>query len=152
MVSKKGTSGKVVSLTANYFCLKRKPEWNIFQYRIDFEENIELMAARKKLIYELKHMYGGYIFDGTVLSITKKLPQDELTVTSKTFDGTVVLIKFKYVGTVSMETSSSLQVLNLILRKSLEGLNLNLVGRNYYDAAAKVSVFYFNFIFSFFIG
>lgn len=37
-----------------------------------------------------------------------------------------------------MTESQSLQILNLILRRAMGGLELQLVGRNFYDPDAKV--------------
>jgi aubergine-like protein len=83
-------------------------------------------------------LFGGYIFDGTVMFLNHKLPQNFVELISKTKEDTLVKITLKYTGTVSSTDGQSLQILNLILRKAMEGLKLELVGRNYFDAAAKV--------------
>lgn len=96
------------------------------------------MLVRRALLREHRELFGGYIFDGTCLFITKKLAQDVIELTSRRLDESLVKITVKYTNTIEMTDSQALQILNLIMRKSMEGLNLQLVGRNYFDAASKV--------------
>ncbi|EAT40149.1 AAEL008076-PA, partial [Aedes aegypti] len=49
-------------------------------------------------------------------------------------------VKIVHTGTVDMTNETGIQVLNLILRRAMGGLNLQLVGRNLYDAAAKIAI------------
>jgi aubergine-like protein len=70
--------------------------------------------------------------------LTRKLPKDHVDLVSKKLDGTIVKIVIKYTGTVSRTDGQFLQILNLVLRKAMDGLKLQLVGRNFFDAAAKV--------------
>lgn len=42
--------------------------------------------------------------------------------------------------TITMTDDMAMQVLNLILRRTMEGLNMQLVGRNLYDPKNKVSL------------
>ena len=59
---------------------------------------------------------------------------------SKRLDGSEVTIICKYIKEVSMTEQSSLQILNLILRRGMEGLKLQLVGRNFFDAISKIPI------------
>jgi aubergine-like protein len=70
--------------------------------------------------------------------LTRKLPKDHVDLVSKKLDGTIVKIVIQYTGTVSRTDGQFLQILNLVLRKAMDGLKLQLVGRNFFDAAAKV--------------
>lgn len=142
--SKRGTSGRAVSLTTNYFKLKRSPTWNLYQYRVDFSPDIEHAGIRKRLIAEQKANIGGYLFDGTMLFLTKVLPNDVTEVMTKDREENPIQILIKFTGTVSMQTAQSLQILNIILRRSMEGLKLQLVGRNLFDAVAKIDIREFN--------
>jgi len=49
-------------------------------------------------------------------------------------------VTIKYVGEVERESSSYLQFMNIMLRGVLEKLNLDKIGRNFYDS--KVQIFY----------
>lgn len=134
--TKKGTMGKTVSLTTNYFRLLKKPTWSLYQYRVDFTPEIAVERFRKKLLHEQKARLGGFLFDGTCLFITHRL--DSFEYVSKDRDESPIKICVRFVGELSMTSAASLQVLNLILRKAMEGLKLQLIGRNMFDPVAKV--------------
>uniref|UniRef100_A0A336LSU2 CSON003002 protein n=1 Tax=Culicoides sonorensis TaxID=179676 RepID=A0A336LSU2_CULSO len=138
--SKKGFSGTIAHLTTNYFRLVRKPEWSIFQYRVDFKPDIEALFIRKALLRPFTQHFNGYLFDGTMIFSSTKLPNDITEFTSAQSDGTPVTISIKYVKEVLMSEMASLQILNIIMRRAMEGLNLQLVGRNFFDAIAKIPV------------
>lgn len=142
--SKRGTCGKTVSLSSNYFKLLKTPEWSIYQYRVDFSPNLENEKIRRRLIHDLKPNFDGFLFDGTVLYLTKVLPNEVNQFMMKDREENPIQVTIKFVGTVSMNTSMSLQVLNIILRRSMEGLKLQLVGRNLFDAVAKIDIRNFN--------
>lgn len=140
MSTKKGLTGECVPLTTNYFKLDKKPEWALYQYRVDFSPTLELRGLRNRMIFEQKKTLGGYLFDGTVLYITRKLPLETTEFMSKDRDGNPIQTIVKFVALVSMNTASAIQVLNLILRRAMDGLKLQLVGRNLFDAAAKINI------------
>lgn len=58
---------------------------------------------------------------------------------TKKSDDTHVKITIRLVGDMSRDDPHYIQVFNIIMRKCLEHLKLQLVGRNYYDAYSKVS-------------
>ena len=118
------------------------------QYRVDFSPDVDVTLIRKALIREQKALLGVYIFDGTVLFMTFKLPNEHTQFQGKRKDGSIVCINVKYVGTLNMQDSTAIQVLNLIIRRAMEGLQLQLVGRNLFDAKAKVIVIAYHLFFS----
>lgn len=138
--TKKGNKGVVVRLHANYFRLEKSTTWNLYQYRVDFAPSVELAGLRNRLMFEQKATLGGYLFDGTVMFCAKRLPNDVNEIMCKDRDENPIQITIRFVGLVSMNTAASLQVLNLILRRAMGGLHLQLVGRNLFDALAKVDV------------
>lgn len=139
-LSKKGTTGNGVPIKSNYFKLETRPNWAIFQYRVDFSPDIEISNIRKAILRGHKNMFDGFLFDGTMLLTSRRLKEDTTQLTTQRTDGTNVILTIKFVGQVSMTQQGSLQVLNLIMRKSMEGLKLQLVGRNFFDAVAKISI------------
>lgn len=139
VATKIGTTGAQINLTANYFRLIRKPTWKIYQYRVDFKPEVLLDGLRKYLIFTQKNTFGGYLFDGTQLFLTKKLEgSDVIEFMAKSRDEEEYMICLKYTTQVSMCESTALQILNLILRRSMAGLKLQLVGRNFFDPDASV--------------
>lgn len=140
--TKKGSLGRTVRLTANYFRVLRKPEWGLHQYRVDFNPPVEILGLRKRLMFEQKPLLGGYLYDSNnMLFLSQKLPNDVQEVTGKDREGNEIQITFKWVKVVEMATRESLQVMNIIVRRSMDGLKLQLVGRNLFDAKASVSIY-----------
>lgn len=87
-----------------------------------------------------KERIGGFLFDGTQLFLTRELETDrgKLTLDSKTRTDEAYKLTLKFTKVVQMHEQESLQILNLILRRATQGMKLQLVGRNYYDAQSKV--------------
>ncbi|XP_037959343.1 protein aubergine-like [Teleopsis dalmanni] len=145
-VSKMGETGRHVTVDTNYFKILKKPEWNIYQYRVDFVPEIDMSFVRRTLILQHKAKLGGYIFDGTMLFTTndlrgtKKGHYHEFHLTSEYRDGKTVLIKIKHVGIVDANEAQLFQVLNLILRQSMGGLDLQQIARHFFDPYAKISI------------
>ncbi|XP_001657626.2 protein aubergine [Aedes aegypti] len=140
-ITKQGTSGRQIMLQTNYFRVARKDDECIFQYRVDFNPPVESSRLLRSLVYGLKPTIGGYIFDGTQLFTRHKLRSDEVEITTK--DSTSdqeYIIKLRRVGVIDGTNETALMIYNLINRKAMGGLNLQLIGRNFFDPAAKVTV------------
>lgn len=142
LVSKMGATGTAMKLTANYFKMNTTKDWDIFQYRVDFNPEIEDARLKKALLRRERDNLGGNLFDGTMLFTCKRITQSEVTTKyeSRNEEGgdTTVQIKFREVGVVSRTDQRMLQIYNLILRRAMDGLKLSLMGRNYYDSKASV--------------
>lgn len=80
------------------------------------------------------------MFDGTQLFMIRLL--DEV-ITQKVVKGqnddTEYHVTLKFTGVISMSEAQSIHVLNLILRRAMDGLKLETIGRNKFDPLAKVS-------------
>ncbi|XP_055531353.1 protein aubergine-like isoform X1 [Wyeomyia smithii] len=140
-VSKQGSSGRQVMLQTNYFRIVRNEDERIFQYRVDFTPHVESNKQMKSLMFNLKSNIGGYLFDGTMLFTRNKLCTEEITYTTK--DSTTeeeYVVKLRRTGVVDGTNETAFVIFNLINRKAMAGLKLQLIGRSYFDAEAKVSV------------
>jgi aubergine-like protein len=71
-----GTSGRTVTLQANYFKLETHTDWCLYQYRVDFAPSEDSNFMCKALLRNHKATLGGYIFDGSMLYTSVRLPQD----------------------------------------------------------------------------
>uniref|UniRef100_A0A1A9WLY7 PAZ domain-containing protein n=1 Tax=Glossina brevipalpis TaxID=37001 RepID=A0A1A9WLY7_9MUSC len=142
--TKCGTSGCKVVAQANYYRVLKKPKWSIHQYRVDFSPDVDMVRLRRAYLAHHKELFGGYIFDGTVLFCTvyldDKMVNGVLELLTKNREGEVIQIKLKHVGVVAVTDAQLVQILNLILRRGMEGLKLQLVGRNFFDPLEKVNV------------
>lgn len=146
IVSKVGTTGQKITCEANYFRLVKQPNWNIYQYRVDFMPEVLDARARRRLIATQRPMLGGYLFDGTQLFITRSLESENVTRViplEENQQENAYTVTFRLTRIVAMSESQSLQILNLILRRAMDGLHLETVGRNKFDPDAAVSIYRF---------
>ncbi|XP_014099672.2 protein aubergine [Bactrocera oleae] len=139
-VTKTGQTGRKVVIQTNYYRILKKPKWSIHQYRVDFAPDVDMVRVRRAYLAHHKEIFEGYIFDGTVLFCTKYLEKQQLELLTKNREGETIQIKMKYVGQLEVTDAQQLQVLNLILRRAMEGLKLQLVGRSFFDPKAKHSL------------
>lgn len=142
--TKTGNLGRKVSLRANYFPLVRTPKWSIHKYWVEFEPEVHLKGLRNALVFQHKPQLGGYLFDGTQLFVMRQLKTDakgSVQLISNSREGVTYTLTLRHTKEVLMTESESIQVLNLILRRAMAGLNLQLIGRNLYDPKSKVSDF-----------
>lgn len=139
--SKSGTSGSPLKLSANYFKLIRKPKFEFALYRVDFKPEIENAAMRKAFVGHHKELLGGYLFDGqSMIYLTHRLQEQQLTLSIESREGVTYQMIIKNTGAVIEATDSmASQILNVILRRTMDGLNMQLVGRNLYDPENKVN-------------
>lgn len=98
-----------------------------------------LAGFRRALLAKHKDLIGGYLFDGMQLFAIRRLdPLMKLKSIDREEREYTVTIKFTKV--VEMTSIESLQVLNLIQRRAMQTLGLQLVGRNHFDPAAMVII------------
>ena len=71
-----GTYGQKITLQANYFKLETESvtDFSLYQYRVDFSPDEERTVVRKGLLRLHHPEIGPYIFDGTVMYSSEKLP------------------------------------------------------------------------------
>lgn len=128
-------------LKTNYFRIRRQDDECIFQYRVDFNPTVESSRTMSSIIYTLKGTIGGYLFDGTQLFTRHKIRSDEVEITTKdTTTGTDYIVKLRKVGVIDGTNEMSFVIYNLINRKAMGGLKLQLIGRNYFDPVAKIEI------------
>ncbi|XP_011301414.1 protein aubergine [Fopius arisanus] len=142
--NKNGNIGERIQLLANYFKITTKPDWCLYQYRVDFAPEEDRTIVKKGLLRLHRETLGSYIFDGTVMYTANRLippngPDMELFGQRRS-DGENIRITIRLVGDMVKGDPHYLQFYNIMARRSLEHLQLQLVGRNYFDPAAKVMV------------
>ncbi|XP_018561760.1 piwi-like protein Siwi [Anoplophora glabripennis] len=140
--SKQGSSGQQIQLSANYFALIQAGKWSLNQYRVDFNPEIDHTGQKKALLRTgLQNVQIlGYLFDGTVLYTTTRIQPDPLEVFVQTANGENVRITIRLVGDVAWTDNHYIQLFNIIIRKCLTYMQFQLVGRNYFDPNARISL------------
>ncbi|KAG8224464.1 hypothetical protein J437_LFUL003187 [Ladona fulva] len=138
--SKKGESGLEITLQANYLRLVTLTDWCLYQYRVDFYPEEERTLMKRKMLQTFESKLGeAYIFDGTVLFTRNKLPQPMELYCKKIKSDLCQRITLRLVGDMAPGDHHYLQFYNLLVRRCLGNLNLQLVGRNYFDPGAAIS-------------
>lgn len=139
MYEKVGSSGAKLSLTANYFRVVKAPDFEFCMYRVEFEPPIDSVNMRKAFVARQKEMLGGYLYDGaSMVYLTRRLDRDSIDYATDSREGVNYTISLQHVGDIKITDGMLTQVLNLILRRMMEGLKMQQVGRNLYDPENKV--------------
>lgn len=141
---KKGSSGRSLKLTANFFELIQAGKWYLNQYHVDFHPDVEGTGKRKGLVRRaLKDISRtGYLFDGTQMFTTQKFPQDPFQLTVALAEGSEeeIRLTIRLVGDLAWTDPHYMQLFNLIVRKCLSFMKLKLLGRNYFDPESRIRV------------
>ena len=146
VTDKQGTSGTVIpALKTNYFMIKSSQEnQRLLKYHAHFSlESIQdVQSVKKALLYGLKDAgrLPNFIGDGMHIFLTEPLDEDPKVLETKTRKGEDVTIKLRLVEELLPTDPHFIQFYNIILRKMLENLKLELVGRNYYNPGAKIEL------------
>ncbi|XP_050431012.1 piwi-like protein Siwi [Adelges cooleyi] len=144
---KRGVSGVEVQLLANYFPLKcidkdrGLMQWELYQYRVDFDPEEDRIAVKRGLLAQHRNVFGGYLFDGTMLFTSTKLNPESFELTSQNRnDDKIFIIKVKFTNVLKSGDYAYIQVFNLLLRNCIRHLGLKLIARNFYDPEAKIDL------------
>lgn len=133
-------SGRVVRLKANFFRVDAKKGINVTLYRVDFDPEVQIRGIKSRLIYQHKELFGCFLFDGdSQLYLLSPLQQPTIELRSVDRDENSFTLKLRMTREIRYTEGMFLTVLNLVIRNAMRGLNLQLIGRNFFDAAAKVS-------------
>lgn len=148
IANKKGSTGRVLKVKANYFALTSAGQWQVFHYHVEFSPELENAAIRNALLVQQRETLGGFLYDrGASIYLIRQL-EPKMEFQTRDREGREYLMKLTRVGIISALEIQYLQVLNIIMKKASHSLNLQLVGRDYYDPAAAVSFnIFFLFIF-----
>ncbi|XP_051173756.1 piwi-like protein Siwi isoform X2 [Leptopilina boulardi] len=141
-VTKQGSYGQKIDLQANYFQLmtKSNKHWGLYQYHVDFAPEEDRTIVRKGLLRLHKEKLGAYIFDGTVMYTSTRLPENLELFSMRQSDDVQIKINVKFATELAKGDHHYIQFFNIIMRKCLDHLKLQLVGRNFFDAQNKVQI------------
>eukprot|EP00092_Neocalanus_flemingeri_P105822 GFUD01135700.1.p1 GENE.GFUD01135700.1~~GFUD01135700.1.p1 ORF type:complete len:203 (-),score=45.94 GFUD01135700.1:432-965(-) len=136
LVSKKENGGE-----KNVFAWVAKPKWRLMLYSVDMVPETDSTTARKRLLYVHKDKLASGIYDGTVLYTNSTLTpghQPLVLHSKRESDGQVVIITIRLVEEMQPTDNNYTVFFNIILRRCMERMKMQLVGRNYYDPYAKL--------------
>lgn len=97
--SKRGTTGKLVAVTSNYFALNATTKWEIYQYHINFLPEVENPSFRNNLLVRHRTILGAFLYDrGSNIFTLQKLQNDLIEISTRDRDDKEILIKIKRVA------------------------------------------------------
>ncbi|KAG2470727.1 PIWL1 protein, partial [Polypterus senegalus] len=129
-----GVSGSPIELRANYFRILSRPQWVLYQYHIDYNPPMESRRLRSALLLKNEDLLGTTrTFDGSILFLPHRLPNTVTEFVSETRDGQTVKITVTLTNELPPTSPVCLQFYNIIFRRVLRILNMQQIGRHYYD-------------------
>ncbi|XP_029294816.1 piwi-like protein 1 [Cottoperca gobio] len=132
--SKSGTSGTPIRLTANFFRILSRPQWVLYQYHVDFNPPMEARRLRSALLFQHEEALGSArSFDGALLFLPLRLPNKETVLHSETRNGEKVQITVTLTNELPPTSPVCIQFYNILFRRILRILNMQQIGRNYYN-------------------
>ncbi|XP_075754569.1 piwi-like protein 1 isoform X2 [Pelodiscus sinensis] len=139
--SKTGTSGTTIRLSTNHFRLISRPQWALYQYHVDYNPQVEARRLRSALLFQHEQPIGKtHAFDGTMLFLPKKLENKVTEVFSRTRNGENIKITITLTNELPPTSPTCLQFYNIIFRRLLKLMNLQQIGRNYYNPNDPISI------------
>jgi len=143
LVQKSGTSGSVIPLMTNYFRLRAKPNWTLYQYHVSFSPEVDSKKVRIALVKQhMQGVAGGVnAFDGTVLFLTERLPENPMELFSqRKTDGENIRVTVKLTNELPPDSPTCMHMYNIIFRRVLSMIEMKQIGRHYYNPKAAVAV------------
>lgn len=135
------TFDQEIMLTTNYYKVDQRDKVSMFMYHVDFKPPMENRKARWSLMNKLNNALGLNVYDGaSSVYLMIKLPQTENNFSVELRDGTPFIVRLRQSREIHYTDGMFFTILNLVLRRCFDALELNLVGRNFYDAKAAIDV------------
>uniref|UniRef100_A0AAY4B2B8 Piwi-like protein 1 n=1 Tax=Denticeps clupeoides TaxID=299321 RepID=A0AAY4B2B8_9TELE len=139
--SKTGVSGSIIELRTNFIRLLSRPQWALFQYHVEYNPPMEARRLRSALLFQHSEILGpARSFDGTILFLPQKLHNTETVLCSETRHGEKVQITVTLTNELPPSSPVCLQFYNIIFRRILRMLNMQQIGRHYYNPDDPLSI------------
>ncbi|KAG8136987.1 hypothetical protein E2320_005534 [Naja naja] len=139
--SKTGSSGIPVNVITNLFSLGLPREWQLYQYHVTFNPELESRRLRIALLYNHVEFLGkAKVFDGATLFLAHKLENQVTELSCETRRGDMVKITVQLTHQLFSSNPVCIQFLNLLFKKVLQKLSMYQIGRNFYSPSDPVEV------------
>ncbi|XP_061116607.1 piwi-like protein 1 [Conger conger] len=139
--SKSGVSGSRIELRANFFRILSRPQWVLYQYHVDFNPPMESRRLRSALLFQHNETLGtARTFDGAILFLPRRLHSTETVLHSETRHGEKVKITVTLTNELPPTSPVCLQFYNIIFRRVLRMMNMQQIGRHYYNPSDPLNI------------
>jgi aubergine-like protein len=115
---KRGKTGKEINVVSNYIKMMNRPNCALYQYNVSYSPPIESKKLRVALLYDYQAIGPTKAFDGMILYLPHKLP-DQVTKFTKTTlrDQTPIEVCITLTNELSANSPICLQLFNIIFRR-----------------------------------
>ncbi|XP_032344203.1 piwi-like protein 4 [Camelus ferus] len=138
---KKGSSGIPVKLVTNLFNLYLPQDWQLYQYHVTYNPDIESRRLRIALLYNHRELSNkAKAFDGAILFLSQKLEDKVTELSSETRRGETVKMTITLTRELPASSPVCIQVFNIIFKKILKRLSMYQIGRNFYKPSDPVEI------------
>ena len=118
ITDKRGEFGKTIKVMSNYVTLKNRPNCALYQYNVAYSPPIENKRLRLALLYSYEAIGRTKAFDGMILYLPHKLPDQVTKFTTQTQrDQTTVEVTITLTNELSANSPVCLQLYNIIFRR-----------------------------------
>ena len=101
VATKRGKNGAKIQLKSNYFALEQAPSWNIHQYKVRIEPQVDFLRLRNGLINKVfREMEMPYIYVGGDLYSSTNIETREHVLTDNKDPNNHFKIKLEHAGEV----------------------------------------------------
>ncbi|XP_070499434.1 protein aubergine-like [Chironomus tepperi] len=107
-------------------------------YTIDFDPPVYFKICGT-IINNLKDELGAYVFDGKSSIYLLNEPR-KTTFSTALRSGDKYTLRFTFRRNIEYNEANYFQILNLVIRQSLQDMNLKLIGRNYFDPKESLTI------------
>lgn len=115
---KRGTTGREINVVSNYIKMMNRPNCALYQYNVSYSPPIENKRLRLALLYSYQGIGQTKAFDGMILYLPHKLPDQVTKHTAITQrDQTPVEVCITLTNELSADSPICLQLFNIIFRR-----------------------------------
>lgn len=115
---KRGTTGQEINVVSNYIRMMNRPNCALYQYNVTYAPHIESKRLRLALLYSYQGIGQTKAFDGMILYLPHKLPDQVTKFTTTTQrDQTRVEVCITLTNELSADSPICLQLFNVIFRR-----------------------------------
>ncbi|XP_047674945.1 piwi-like protein 2 isoform X3 [Tachysurus fulvidraco] len=137
-LKKVGTKGDPVSVGSNHIPIRCKNE-AVYQYHVTFTPNVESVSMRFGMMKEHRATTGDVVaFDGSILYLPKRLGEVVHLKAERKSDNEEIDLKIQMTKILPPHSDLCIPFYNVVLRRVMKILGLNLIGRNHYDPKSAV--------------
>lgn len=140
ITDKRGSSGREIQVVSNYFTIRNRPNCALYQYNVSYSPPIESKKLRVALLYSYTGIGKTKAFDGMILYLPIKLPDQVTQFTAVTKREETIEITITLTNELSASSPVCIQLFNVIFRRYGQDpkVSVKLSTLLYYQCIARI--------------